>query len=112
MQWIQSNFEVSIFKILSVYQLKQNSSPPLSALVGGFFKQKIERKTPRMRREERVNRVVCKAFQVKLSSTIIPRGLVLFIGRESKVVAKRYVLLQKEKCMFFFSDYGRDLSFH
>ena len=76
MEWIQSNFEFSIFKILS-NKLKQNSSPPLSALVGGFFKQKIERKTPRMRREERVNRVVCKAFQVKLSSTIIPRGLVL-----------------------------------
>ena len=94
MEWIQSNFEFSIFKILSK-TLKQNSSPPLSALVGGFFKQKIER------REERVDRVVCKAFQVKLSSTIIPRGLVLFIGRESKVVAKS-VLLQKEKCMFFF----------
>lgn len=82
-EWIQSNFEFSIFKILS-NKLKQNSSPPLSALVGEFFKQKIEKITPRMRREERVNRVVCKAFQVKLSSTIIPRGFVLFIGRETK----------------------------
>ena len=59
---LQSNFEFSIFKILS-NKLKQNSSPPLSALVGEFFKQKIEKITPRMRREERVNRVVCKAFK-------------------------------------------------
>lgn len=55
-----------------------------------------------MRMEERVNRVVCKAFQVKLSSTIIPRGLVLFIGKESKVVDTFYSK-RRSVCFFFLS---------